>query len=89
MLVSVCIAGVTGIACYLGYKKIKTKKTNSLKEGDYVFLRHAYYDEYPRIPKNHALTVDKIEGEMATVCYMEPSEIHQVKVRKDALRKVS
>lgn len=89
MVVSVLVASVATIACFVGYKKLKPAQKNLLKEGDYVLLRHSYYNEYPRIPKNHALTVDKIEGEMAIVCYMEPSEIHKTIVKKDALRKVS
>ncbi len=89
MLVSVLVGSIATVACFLGYKKFKPGKKSGLKEGDYALLRHSYYSIYPRIPKNQALTVDRIEGEMATVCYMEPTEIHRTQVKKDALRKVS
>jgi hypothetical protein len=90
MLVSVMLAvGAAGVAGILGYKKLNKKKDKILKEGDYALLRHSYYQQYPRVPKNHAVTVDKIEGDMATIFFMEPSEIRKEQVKKEALRRVS
>lgn len=91
MIVSLAVT-LSGIAlAYFSFSKLKGSKREVLKGGDLVLLQPAFMKEYPQLPKDYPMHIEKLEDDYATVVYMHNNnrEMCHTKVWKNALKKVS
>ena len=89
-MITVSISLLAAVVLYVVVKRY-SKKQVPLKGGDLVLLRPSYMKEYPDLPKDYPMHVEKLENNYAIVVFMHTNnrEMCQTKVLLPALRKVS
>lgn len=63
------------IIAFVAYNFLKKKAKKPLSVGDYVMFKRKYKDLYPQVPTSHALVIEKIVDNSATVVYMTVNAI--------------
>jgi hypothetical protein len=90
MIYLLVFAAVTfGVSVFIKFGN--QKKVGPLKGGDLVLLKPTYAKDYPNLPKDYPMHIEKLEDEYAVVVYMHSNnrEMCHTKVSKAALKKVS
>lgn len=55
---------------FVAYKFLAKKPKEPLKVGDYVMFKRKYKNLFPLVPTSHALVIEKIIDNEATVVFM-------------------